>query len=144
MAKIERFEDLNVWQESRVLAQQVYKSVIKRKDIDDYPLKNQINKSSGSVMDNIAEGFDRKGNKEFRQFLTISHGSNGEVKSQLYRAFDRGYITKEQFEDMTTKCVNISKMITGLIKYLNKTEYSGSKFKVEEPGLDYGLNNIEH
>ena len=144
MAKIERFEDLNVWQESRVLAQQVYKSVIKRKDIDDYPLKNQINKSSGSVMDNIAEGFDRKGNKEFRQFLTISHGSNGEVKSQLYRAFDRGYITKEQFEDMTTKCVNISKMITGLTKYLNKTEYSGSKFKVEEPGLDYGLNNIEH
>lgn len=93
MAKVERFEGLNVWQEARILANDVYKSILSNNSIRDYPLKNQLNKSSGSVMDNIAEGFDRRGNKEFRQFLAVAHGSNGETKSQLYRTFDREYIT---------------------------------------------------
>lgn len=140
MATIERFEDLTVWQESRVLANEVFELIIDNDKIRDYPLKDQINKSSGSTMDNIAEGFDRKGNREFRQFLGIAHGSNSEVKSQLYRALDRKHLTQMQFEVAKERCEKISKMIGGLIRYLNKTDYSGTKFKVEEPPIEYGNN----
>lgn len=143
MVKVERFEDLNVWQEARMLANDVYKSILSNDTIRDYPLKDQLNRSSGSVMDNIAEGFDRKGNKEFRQFLTVAHGSNGETKSQLYRSFDRNYITKNQLDQFLKRVENISKMINGLIKYLNKTELTGAKYKVEEEAEFYGLENFE-
>lgn len=138
MSTIERFEDLNAWKESRVLANEVYDLIINNDKIRDYPFKDQINRSSGSTMDNIAEGFDKKGNKEFRQFSGIAHGSNGEVKSQLYRALDRSYLSKDQFETTKNRSELISKMITGLIKYLNKTDYSGTKFMVEEPPTEYG------
>lgn len=142
MATIERFEDLNAWKESRVLANEVYDLIINNNQIRDYPFKDQINRSSGSTMDNIAEGFDRKGNKEFRQFLGIAHGSNGEVRSQLYRALDRSYLSKDQFETTKNRSEGISKMITGLIKYLNKTDYSGTKFMVEEPRAEYAQNQL--
>lgn len=137
MPTIDRFEDLNAWKEARTLAQEVYELIIDNDDIRDYPLKDQINRSSGSTMDNIAEGFDRKGNKEFRQFLGIAHGSNGEVKSQLYRAFDRKYLKNEDFDRTKGRCRNISKMINGLIKYLNSSSYQGTKFMVEEPETEY-------
>lgn len=143
MAKVERFEDLNVWQEARTLAKEVHKSILSNNSIRDYPLKDQLNKSSGSVMDNIAEGFDRRGNKEFRQFLTVAHGSNGETKSQLYRSFDREYITKEQLDHFLERVESISKMINGLIKYLNKTELTGAKYKVEEEAETYGFEDFE-
>ncbi len=142
MATIERFEDLNAWKESRVLANEVFDMIIDNDIIRDYPFKDQINRSSGSTMDNIAEGFDRKGNKEFRQFLSIAHGSNGEVKSQLYRALDRKYLNTEQFDRTKNRSEKISKMIGGLIKYLNKTDYSGTKFMVEEPPIEYGNNEL--
>ncbi len=141
MATIDRFEDINAWKLSRQLAREVYKLIINNQDIKDYPLKDQINRSSASTMDNIAEGFDRKGNKEFRQFLTIAHGSNGEVKSQLYRALDRKYIDENQFKELIDSCEDISKMINGLVKYLNKNDYSGTKFRVEEPKSDYVLQH---
>jgi len=137
MATIKKFEDLNVWNEARGLANDIYSQIIKNQNIKDYPLKDQINRSSGSTMDNIAEGFDRMGNKEFRQFLAIAHGSNGEVRSQLYRAFDRNYIDETQFKKLTEVTVNISKMINGLVKYLNKTNHAGTKFMVEEPNSEY-------
>ena len=143
MAKVERFEDLKVWQESRIQAQEIYKSIINNEAFNDFKLKNQINGASGSVMDNVAEGFDRKGNKEFRQFLTIAHGSNGEVKSQLYRALDRNFITENQFDEFIKRLETISKMITGLIKYLNNSELKGSKYKVEEELTSYHLDNLE-
>ncbi|GAB5528213.1 MAG: four helix bundle protein [Roseivirga sp.] len=143
MATIERFEDLNAWQESRILANEIFDMIIDNDQIRDYPFKDQINRSSGSTMDNIAEGFDRKGNKEFRQFLNIAHGSNGEVKSQqLYRALDRKYLNSDQFDKTKSRCENISKMIGGLIKYLNNTDYSGTKFMVEEPPIEYGQNEL--
>lgn len=142
MATIERFEDLNAWKESRVLANEVFDMIIDNDTIRDYPFKDQINRSSGSTMDNIAEGFDRKGNKEFRQFLSIAQGSNGEVKSQLYRALDRKYLNTEQFDRTKNRSEKISKMIGGLIKYLNKTDYSGTKFMVEEPPIEYGNNEL--
>lgn len=138
MAGVQKFEDLKVWQEARVLAKEIFEHILSNKELRDFALMDQINRSSGSVMDNIAEGFGRKGNKEFRQFLTNASGSNDEVRSQLYRSLDRKYIDIKTFEDLTNKTITISKMINGLIKYLNTTEMKGSKFKMEEPFLEYG------
>ena len=88
MSKVERFEDLKIWQLARELCQMIHKLTIKDQFSRDFKLVGQINGSSGSIMDNIAEGFERDGNKEFIQFLTFSKGSCGEIRSQLYRALD--------------------------------------------------------
>lgn len=143
MAKIESFEDLKVWQAARYLNADVYKLIINNLEIKDYPLKDQINRSAGSIMDNIAEGFERQGNKEFRQYLTIARGSSGEVKSQLYRAFDRNYLNEETFNQLLNTTKDISKMLNGFIKYLSTSEFKGSKF-LKEPVETYSTNNIEH
>ena len=93
MATVSYFEDLEIWQMARDQANALFQIYSNGEFAKDYALRNQINAAAGSVMDNIAEGFERSGNKEFIQFLIIAKGSNGEEKSQLYRAFDRAYIT---------------------------------------------------
>jgi len=100
MATIKKFEDLEIWQEARRLANVIHKIAVETDLKTDFRFKEQIKSSSGSVMDNIAEGFERDGNIEFRQFLSIAKGSAGETRSQLYRAFDYGYIGQEQFEEL--------------------------------------------
>jgi len=98
----------------------------------DFALKDQINRFSGSIMDNIAEGFGRKGNLEFINFLTYSSGSACECKSQLYRVYDRNYVTEEKRKELSDLADEIGKMITSLIVYLRRTELKGIKFKARE------------
>ena len=129
MAAISNFEDLEIWQLARQQASDIHELYMQEPFSKDWELKNQINAASGSVMDNIAEGFECSGNKEFSNFLLISKGSNGEVRSQLYRASDRRYLTIEKLEELKLKCLTISKKITSFIKYLKETEQKGFRYK---------------
>ncbi|NQU84521.1 MAG: four helix bundle protein [Mariniphaga sp.] len=129
MVTIKRFEDLEIWQLARKLCNDIYYIMTTTSLKSDYKLSDQINGSSGSVMDNIAEGFERDGKKEFRQFLSISKGSCGETRSQLCRAFDRKYIDQEKFEELNEKTILISKKISSFINYLNNSNYAGTKYK---------------
>ena len=128
MATINTFEELEIWILSREICQDVW-DIFKRTALGkDYELKNQMNRSSGSIMDNIAEGFERNGRREFINFLSYSKGSCGELRSQLYRAFDRKYITKEEFEFLKEKTITESKKIGSFMSYLVKSDNKGSKF----------------
>ena len=129
MATVSNFEDLEIWQMARQQALDIYQIYIQEPFSKDWELRNQINAASGSVMDNIAEGFERSGNKEFSNFLLISKGSNGEVRSQLYRAFDRKYLTIEKFEELKLKCISLIKKITSFIKYLKESDQKGFRYK---------------
>lgn len=129
MATWKTFEDIEVWQRARQLSQQVFALTLQGAFSRDYGLRDQINRASGSIMDNIAEGFERGGKKEFINFLSYAKGSSGEVKSQLFRALDREYIEKSIFEKLYKETDELGKMIAGLMNYLNKSEYQGLKFK---------------
>ncbi|WP_430974354.1 four helix bundle protein [Sunxiuqinia rutila] len=129
MATVERFEDLNVWKAAREFCKLIHQFTLRNDFCNDFKLVSQIRASSGSVMDNIAEGFERDGNKEFCQFLSFSKGSCGEARSQLYRALDAGYISKADFDQAYDQAMEISKMLSGFIAYLKETELKGRKFK---------------
>ncbi len=134
MATITKFEELEIWILARELTYEIFELFTTSENFArDFKLRDQINGSSGSVMDNIAEGFERGGRNEFINFLTFSKGSAGEVKSQLYRAMDRKYITQEQFDRLYEKADIIGKKIGSFINYLNKTEHKGNKFKNSKP-----------
>ena len=128
MATISNFEDLEIWQLARQQAIDIYHPYITEQFLKDWELKNQVNAASGSVMDNIAEGFERSGNKEFINFLLIAKGSNGEVRSQLYRAQDRNYLSAEKMDVLKTNCITLSKKITSFIKYLKESDQKGFRY----------------
>lgn len=129
MATITRFEDLEIWQEARRLAREIHIISIETELKNDFRFRDQIKASSGSVMDNIAEGFERNGNLEFRQFLSIAKGSAGESRSQLYRVWDFNYIHDEKFNVLRIDYENLSGKINNFISYLNKKDFKGTKFK---------------
>lgn len=129
MATINQVEEMRVWQRSRELAALVFKLSRLKKFSSDWDLRAQINAASGSVMDNIAEGFGRRGNREFISFLSIASGSLMEVRSQILRAHDRSYISSISLEETLEIITEISKMISGLINYLKQSDLKGQKFK---------------
>jgi four helix bundle protein len=124
MEKVKRFEELLIWQNSRQLSKEIYTIFKDKNQFCDRPLSNQIIRSSSSVMDNIAEGFERGGNKEFLQYLWISKASAGECRSQLYRAFDTEIIDEKQFNDLKIKIESLS---IGLYKFISTIKQSGFK-----------------
>ena len=132
MATIENFEQILSWQESRILNQKIGKLIENGTFKSSYRLINQIEGSAGSIMDNIAEGFERGGNKEFIQFLYIAKASCGELRSQLYRSLDRKYINESEFEDLSIHAKKISSLIQKLISYLEQSEIKGIKYKTKE------------
>lgn len=129
MVTIKKFEDLEIWQEARRLSNEIKEIALKSELKNDFRLRDQIKGSSGSVMDNIAEGFERDGNIEFRQFLSVAKGSAEESRSHLYRVFDYGYIEIEKLEKLVDAYEQLSKRIANFIIYLNKQDFKGNKFK---------------
>ena len=118
--KITRFEDIQAWQEARKLVKMVHQIVNKNQKLKkDFRLVNQIQDAADSAMSNISEGFARRGNKEFVQFLFISKSSAAEVQSHLYVAFDREYISQDEFNMIYNQAEVVSKLDSGFIKYLN-------------------------
>jgi four helix bundle protein len=129
MAKIERFEDLMSWQKARELNRLVYGVSRQATFAKDFGLRDQIRSASISIMSNIAEGFERGGDKEFLQFLSIAKGSCGEVRAQLYAALDEKYLSEAEFKQLAEKSLEVSRLISGFMTYLRGSELRGSKFK---------------
>jgi len=128
MARIERFEDLEVWQLAKNVANQIYDINSVGKFSQDYVLRDQIRRAVVSIFSNIAEGFERNGNKEFVQFLSIAKAYCGEVRAQLIFAKGRNYISVEQFESIVSNLFSLSSQIAGFVRYLSQSEMKGMKF----------------
>jgi four helix bundle protein len=129
MPTIKRFEDLEIWQLARQLENKIFEQTIKGKLARDFKLKDQMNNASGSVMDNIAEGFGRASRLEFIQFLSIAKGSGNEIESQLYRCLDRKYIELEKFNELYELAEKVCRKTDSMISYLNRSAVKGQKFK---------------
>ena len=129
MNKIERFEDIIAWQKARELTRQIYASSKAGEFARDFGLRDQIQRASVSTMGNIAEGFERGGDKEFIQFLSHSKGSSGEVKSHLYVALDQHYVTDQQFKQLYHQADEVSRLVAGFMGYLQQSALRGHKFK---------------
>lgn len=130
MSSIQKFEDIEAWKLARALANRIYDVTSKSDFSRDYGLRDQIRRASISVVSNIAEGFERDGDREFLQFLFVAKGSCGEVRAQLYLAYDRKYLTEDEFDELTQKTRQLSRMIAGLTKYLRQSPITGKKYKV--------------
>jgi four helix bundle protein len=128
MAKIERFEDLEIWQLAREICKDVWAIIQNTTLQKDYKLREQINGASGSIMDNISEGFERDGNREFINFLSIAKASCGETRSQLYRCLDRNHIDEETFKKISEKAILNSRKIKSFMIYLKNSDRKGSKY----------------
>lgn len=132
MARIERFEDIEGWKKGRELRKAVYKASKQGEFARDFSLKDQIRRAAQSVTSNIAEGFERGGNREFIQFLSDAKGSCGEVRDQLYTALDESYLTRAEFDELYAHAVETSRLIAGLMNYLQQSELRGTKFRTRE------------
>ena len=132
MATITRFEDIEAWKKSRELNREVYRITRSDTFARDFGLRDQIRRASISVMSNIAEGYERDGNAEFRQYLYIAKGSAGEVRAQLYAALDAEYIDQPTFDRVTALAFDTVRLIKGFIRYLEQSDFKGRKFAAGE------------
>ena len=129
MSAVKDFEELAIFQKARELSKKIYPVTNRDGFKSDYRFVQQIRAAAGSIMDNIAEGFERTGNKEFLNFLYIAKGSCGEVRSQLIRANDVGYLTSEEYEELYSECRKLSAGIMNFIKEIKASDLTGAKFK---------------
>jgi four helix bundle protein len=129
MSKIERFEDIEAWKKARELTKIIYEVTSQGKLATDFSLRDQLRRAAVSIMANIAEGFEREGNKEFRQFLATAKGSAGEVKALLYVALDAGLTSAEQFQRISALADETSRLLAGFLRYLKTSDKKGSKFQ---------------
>ena len=123
------FEELNVYQKARNLTNEIYAITRKAPFAKDFSLLDQLRRAAVSVISNIAEGFERGGDKEFVQFLSISKGSCGEVKSHLYVALDQQYIDSTQFNRLYNSADGVGRLLAGFMVYLRQSDLRGRKFK---------------
>jgi len=126
--KINRFEDLPIWREARALSKEVYR-ITSKPIFKDFSLRDQMRRAIISVSSNIAEGFERGSNREFIQFLFIAKGSVGELRSQVYLAYDNNYIIKNEFDYLIDECVKVSKNTSNFINYLKNSKITSFKHK---------------
>jgi len=129
MSKIEKFEDIESWKSARKLTKQIYQITSAGEFMRDFGLKDQIRRASVSTLSNIAEGFERGGDQEFLQFLSVAKGSCGEVRAQLYVALDQGYVSAERFETLSKIATEVGQLISGLMKYLKESNLRGNKYR---------------
>ena len=129
MSAVRDFEELAIFQKARELSKKIYPVTNREEFKSDYRFVQQIRAAAGSIMDNIAEGFERTGNKEFLNFLYIAKGSCGEVRSQLIRANDIGYLTPEEYEELYSECRKLSASIMNFIKEIKTSDITGAKYK---------------
>ncbi len=125
-----QFEDLEVWKSTRELTNSLYKISNNSAFSKDYGLRDQIRRASVSIMSNIAEGYERGGNQELIQFLSIAKGSCGEVRCQLYVAGDQGYITQQELKPLIEQCKRISIMLNNFMGHLKSSRFKGSKYRM--------------
>lgn len=129
MATVNKFEDLEAWKISREITKEVYRISKTEKFCRDFGLCNQMQRASVSIMSNIAEDFERDGNKEFINYLSIAKGSLGEVRSQIYVALDQNYISETEFTLVCEKIIQNGRVIAGLMNYLKRSDVKGNKFR---------------
>lgn len=128
MAKIKKFEEIKSWKKARTLTKEIYEVTSIGSFRRDFGLKDQFRRASVSILSNIAEGFERGGDQEFIQFLAVAKGSCGEVRAQLYVALDQRYLSQDSFEGLSNTAIEVSELISGLMKYLRDSELRGSKY----------------
>jgi len=131
MPTFKRFEDMEAWQKACELVRQVYAASGRGPFARDFVLRDQIRRAAVSVTSNIAEGFGRGGSQEFIQFLAVANGSLNELRSQLYLALDQGYVTPEEFAQLTESAVEVSRLVRGLMAYLRRSDIKGVRHRRE-------------
>ena len=136
MASIERFEDIEAWKSARKLRQAIYRLTRLKPFALDFALVDQIRRAAISAPSNIAEGFDRGGNREFIQFLSHAKGSVAELKDQLHCALDERYVSKDQFDEVFQLAESTSRLIGGFMTYLRNSEICGHKFDTASARLN--------
>ncbi len=130
MARIEQFEDIEAWKKGRALRKAIYDRTKAGAFAKDFALRDQIRRAAISITSNIAEGFERGGNREFIQFLAHANGSCGEVRDQLYVALDEAYLTESDFKALSAQAVEVSRIIAGFMNYLKNSALRSAKFRL--------------
>jgi four helix bundle protein len=132
MNPIEKFEDIIAWQKARILVNKILDKAESERLSRHFCLRDQITRASISIMNNISEGYERDSNREFIRFLAIAKGSCGEVRSLLHLIYDRNHFDRDEYEQFLEQAVEISKIISGLIKSLQSSSYKGTIFKTRQ------------